>query len=229
MMINMEPIASILIIEDEIDMLELEEYHLAKEGYKVIGLTSIQKVESILQNTQIDIMLIDCNLPDVDGSEYVSYLRDKGITTPVMFVSAKDKDEDVEKGFFCGGDDYLRKPFNMKELVFRVKAILRRTGTIERERLEARDIVMDFNTRKTYIEDKEVNLTKLEFNLLGLFIEHKNKILDREYLLKNIWADNEDTQGRTVNVTINRLRKKIDPDDIKNYITPIRGIGYKFQ
>jgi len=96
-----------------------------------------------------------------------------------MFVSAKDKDEDVEEGFKCGGDDYLRKPFNMKELLYRIKAILRRTNCIEYERLSARDIMMDFNTRKTYIEEREVVLTKQEFELLCLFIQNQNRALER--------------------------------------------------
>ena len=174
-------------------------------------------------------MLVDRTLPHVEGSEFVAYLRDKGVTTPVMFVSAKDTDEEIEEGFMRGADDYLRKPFNIQELIYRVKAILRRTSSIEHERLTARDIVMDFNTRKTFIESSEIALTKLEFELLSLFIKNKNKALEREYLLQNIWNDNEDTQKRTVNVTINRLKKKIDPQDAKEYIVPVRGIGYKFQ
>lgn len=226
---NIDPIATILIIEDNEDLLELEKFHLMKEGYKVIGVTSTKRVEAILGKESIDLMLVDRTLPHVEGSEFIGYLRDKGMTTPVMFVSAKDTDEEIEEGFLRGGDDYLRKPFNMKELLYRVKAILRRTSSIEYERLAARDIVMDFNTRKTYIENGEVELTKLEFELLSLFIKNKNRALEREYLLQNIWNDNEDTQKRTVNVSINRLKKKIDPHDDKEYIVPVRGIGYKFQ
>lgn len=225
---DIDPVATILIIEDNEDLLEIEEFHLMKEGYKVIGVTSTKEVESILEQG-IDLMLVDRTLPRIEGSEFVSYLRDKGVTTPVMFVSAKDKDEEIEEGFIRGGDDYLRKPFNIKELLYRVKAILRRTGSIEHERLTARDIVMDFNARKTYIENDEVALTKLEFELLSLFIQNKNRVLEREYLLQKLWNDNEGTQKRTVNVTINRLKKKIDPHDVKEYIIPIRGIGYKFQ
>lgn len=224
---NIDPIATILIIEDNEDLLELEAFHLIKEGYKVIGITSTKEAESILEEG-IDLMLVDRTLPRIEGSEFVSYLRDKGVTIPVMFVSAKDKDDEIEEGFICGGDDYLRKPFNIKELLYRVKAILRRTNSIEHERLIARDIVMDFNTRKTYIDNMEVELTKLEFELLSVFIKNKNRALEREYLLKNIWNDNEGTQKRTVNVTINRLKKKIDPLEEKEYIVPVRGIGYKF-
>ncbi len=230
MNMNIDPIATILIIEDNEDLLELEEFYLIKEGYNVIGVTSTKEVETMLKQGNIDLMLVDRTLPQVEGSEFVSYLRDKGVTTPVIFVSAKDKDDEIEEGFLRGGDDYLRKPFNMKELLYRVKSILRRTTSdMEHERLIARDIVMDFNTRKTYIENDEVELTKLEFELLSLFIKNKNKALEREYLLQNIWNDNEGTQKRTVNVTINRLKKKIDPQEDKEYIVPIRGIGYKFQ
>ena len=225
---NIDPVATILIIEDNEDLLELEEFYLMKEGYRVIALTSTNEAESILKQG-IDLMLVDRTLPRVEGSEFVSYLRHKGVTTPVMFVSAKDTDKEIEEGFLRGGDDYLRKPFNMKELLYRVKAILRRTNAIEYERLTARDIVMDFNTRKTFIESNEVDLTKLEFELLSLFIKNKNRVLEREYLLQNVWNDNDATQKRTVNVTINRLKKKIDPKEDKEYIVPVRGIGYKFQ
>lgn len=228
MVANIDPVATILIIEDNEDLLELEEFHLMKEGYRVIGLTSTKEVESMLREG-VDLMLVDRTLPHVEGSEFVSYLRNKGVTIPVMFVTAKDTDKEIEEGFMRGADDYLRKPFNMQELIYRVKAILRRTNAIEYERLTARDIVMDFNTRKTFIESNEIALTKLEFELLGLFIKNKNRALEREYLLQNIWNDNEGTQKRTVNVTINRLKKKIDPQDSKEYIVPVRGIGYKFQ
>lgn len=225
---NIDPIATILIIEDNEDLLELEEFHLIKEGYKVIGVTTTKEVESLLEQEGVDLMLVDRTLPRIEGSEFVSYLRDKGVSTPVMFVSAKDKDDEIEEGFIRGGDDYLRKPFNIKELLYRVKAILRRTCATEHERLTARDIVMDFNTRKTYIDNSEIDLTKQEFDLLSLFIKNKNRALEREYLLQSIWNDNEATQKRTVNVTINRLKKKIDPKDEKKYIVPVRGIGYKF-
>lgn len=223
-----ETVATILIIEDDKDLLELESYHLEKEGYKVIPLLNTTKVEATLKTQDIDLMLVDRVLPTIDGAEFVSYLRDKGVVTPVMFISAKNKDSDVEEGYRSGGDDYLRKPFNFNELLFRVKAILKRTSAIEVDRVMARDIMMDFNSRKTYIGDREVGLTKLEFELLALFIQNKERVLDRDVILKKIWKDQVDTQKRTVNVTINRLKKKIDPDESKRYIVPIRGIGYKF-
>ena len=113
MVMKIDPIATILIIEDNEDLLELEEFHLMKEGYRVIGLTSTKEAESVLEQG-VDLMLVDRTLPRVEGSEFVSYLRDKGVTTPVMFVSAKDTDKEIEEGFMRGADDYLRKPLTYK-------------------------------------------------------------------------------------------------------------------
>ena len=107
MVTNIDPVATILIIEDNEDLLELEAFHLMKEGYRVIGLTSTKEVESMLEEG-VDLMLVDRTLPQAEGSEFVAYLRDKGVTTPVMFVSAKDTDEEIEEGFMRGADDYLR-------------------------------------------------------------------------------------------------------------------------
>jgi len=223
---TLKPIATIVVIEDDIELLELEKFHLEKEGFKVLDFISTKNVESILKQ-DIDLMIVDRKLPGIEGSDFIRYIRDKGIQIPVIFVSAKDRDSEIEEGFLSGGDDYLRKPFNTNELIFRVKAILKRTNALQHERLIHRDIVMDLNSRKTYIQESEVVLTKLEFNLLSFFIKNKNRILERDYLLRYVWNNSELKQKRTVNVTINRLKKKIDPENNKEYINPIHGIGYK--
>ena len=223
---TLKPIATIVVIEDDIELLELEKFHLEKEGFKVLDFISTKNVESIL-NQDIDLMIVDRKLPGIEGSDFIRHIRGKGIQIPVIFVSAKDRDSEIEEGYLSGGDDYLRKPFNINELIFRVKAILKRTNALQHERLTHRDIIMDLNSRKTYIQESEVILTKLEFNLLSFFIKNKNRILERDYLLRYVWNDSELKQKRTVNVTINRLKKKIDPENNKEYINPIHGIGYK--
>jgi DNA-binding response OmpR family regulator len=226
---SIDPIATILIIENDEDLLDKEVYYLEKEGYEVIGVTSTQRVEEILKNGEgIDLILMARMLPSVEGSEYIIYLREKGYTTPVMYVSSKTEDYHIEEGYDRGGDDYLRKPFNMNELLYRVKALLKRTKHTEFDKMSARDIVMDFNTRNVYVDEEEVSLTKLEFDLLAFFIENTNKVLKRENILRNIWKDQVNIQKRTVNVTIKRLKEKIDPDNVKEYIIPVRGIGYRF-
>jgi len=220
--------AKIVVVEDEEDLLELLEYNLQKEGYEVIGFLNTKTVEQILEEEEIDLLIMDRNLPGVEGSEFVASLREDGIITPVIYLSAKYKDSDIEEGFLRGGDDYITKPFNMKELFLRIKAILRRTSKkIDEGNLSFRDIFLDKNSRSLSIDGLHVEITKLEFNLLTEFILNKNAVLDRDYLLENVWDDSEEYQYRTVNVAINRLKEKIDPDKTKDYIQTVRGVGYK--
>lgn len=217
---------TILIVEDEEDILELMEYNLQKEGYETIGFLNTKRVLEVLEEETIDLILMDRNLPGAEGSEFVSMLRKKGVQVPVMFVTAKDKESDIEEGFERGGDDYLTKPFSMKELVLRVKAILRRTKKISTEGLVTyRDISLNLGARSVTIDSKPIDLTKLEFDLLYALINNQNIVLDRDYLLEHVWKD-EMFQERTVNVAINRLKEKIDPEKNKEYIKTVRGVGY---
>jgi len=219
--------AHIVIIEDEEDLLELSEYRLEKEGYQVTGFLSTKHVEKLLIEESVDLLIVDRNLPGIEGSEFIEKLRNEGYKIPVIFVSAKDRDSEIEEGFLRGGDDYLTKPFNMNELILRVKSILRRTKVSNKGKIIYKDIVLDLDERRSYIENREVTLSRLEFELLSYFIQNKNIVLNRDQLLEEVWRDEEFKQVKTVNVTINRLKKKIDPNKTKDYIQPIRGIGYK--
>jgi DNA-binding response OmpR family regulator len=220
--------ANIVIVEDEEDLLELIEYNLTKEGFETIGFLNTKTVPQILEEEEIDLLIMDRNLPGVEGSEFVASLRADGITTPVIYVSAKSADSDIEEGFLRGGDDYITKPFNMKELILRVKAILKRTAKKHNEGMVShRDLVLDKSSRTLSVAGEKVDVTKLEFDLLYEFIVNKNSVLDRDYLLENVWNDAETYQYRTVNVAINRLKEKIDPDKTKDYIQTVRGVGYK--
>jgi len=220
--------AKIVVVEDEEDLLELLEYNLEKEGHEVIGFLNTKTVKQILEEEDIDLLIMDRNLPGVEGSEFVASLREDGVITPVIYLSAKDKDSDIEEGFLRGGDDYITKPFNMKELFLRVKAILRRTSKkVDEGNLSFRDIFLNKSSRSLKIDGLHVEITKLEFKLLSEFILNKNTVLDRDYLLENVWNDSDEYQYRTVNVAINRLKEKIDPDKTKDYIQTVRGVGYK--
>lgn len=220
--------AKIVIVEDEEDLLELIEYNLTKEGYEVIGFLNTKSVEQMLSEESVDLLIMDRNLPGVEGSEFVQALRKEGCATPVIYLSAKSQEGEIEEGFMRGADDYITKPFNMKELLLRIKAILRRTSKkVEEGILAYRDLVLDRSSRTISVDGKSVDVTKLEFNLLCEFILNKNSVLDRDYLLENVWDGAEEYQYKTVNVAINRLKEKIDPDKSKNYIQTVRGIGYK--
>ena len=220
--------ATIVIVEDEEDLLELLEYTLQKEGFETVGFLNTKTVMQLLDEEEIDLLIMDRNLSSVEGSEFVKSMRSEGINIPVIFLSAKDKEEDILEGFERGGDDYITKPFNMQELVLRIKAVLKRTSKkVAQERLSHRDLLLDKETREVFVDGKAVEVTKLEFDLLWEFVANKNSVLDRDYLLENVWHDTENYQHKTVNVAINRLKEKIDPDKTKEYIQTVRGVGYK--
>ncbi|MBP1682013.1 MAG: two-component system response regulator [Proteobacteria bacterium] len=217
---------TILIIEDEEDLLELLEYHLQKEGYETLGFLSTKNVEKCLQEEPIDLLIVDRNLPGVEGSEFVEALRKKGFSQAVIFVTAKDSDANIEEGFVRGCDDYVTKPYNMKELLLRIKAILSRTSPASKSTLSYRDLMLDLEAHRLQVNGKEVELTKLEFDLLCTLIENKSSVLSREFLLEHVWKSDDFFQDKTVNVAINRLKAKIDPTKEKEYIKSIWGVGY---
>jgi len=219
----------ILIVDDDNDILELLEYNLSNAGYDVIGFLNTKHVRRVLQEEPVDLIIMDRNLPDIEGSSYIEMLRSKNINTPVIFLSAKDSQEEINEGFLKGGDDYITKPFDIEELQLRIKAVLNRYNINSKEtqkNLEYQDIKLDLNLHKATIGEYEADLTKLETALLHILIVNKGKVLDREFLLKHIWKDTENIHQKTVNVAMKRLKEKIDPFKNKEYIKTIRGVGY---
>ncbi|MDD3026311.1 MAG: response regulator transcription factor [Aliarcobacter skirrowii] len=218
----------ILIVEDEEDMLELLEYTLQKEGYDTIGFLNVDKnVRKVLDEENIDLILMDRNLPNIEGTTFIKELRVSGYSNPVIYITAKDKENDILEGFEAFADDYITKPFNLKELIARVKAVIKRTSK-ELEFIKAKDIVYNFANKKFYIDNKEIELTQLESSLLFEFINNQDILLSRDYLLEKVWKDSLDKKEKTVNVAIKRLKSKIDPKAKKNYIKAVRGEGYIF-
>ena len=218
----------ILIIEDEEDILELLEYTLQKEGYETIGFLTVDKnVRNILDEENIDLILMDRNLPGIEGTTFINEIKKQGYSNPVIYVTAKDNDEDILQGFDSHADDYITKPFNLKELCARVKAVIKRTSK-EVDVLKIKDIVYKSSNKKFYIDNIEVELTNLEHDLLLEFIKNKDILMTREHLLNTVWEDSFDKKEKTVNVAIKRLKAKIDPDGTKDYIRSVRGEGYIF-
>lgn len=219
--------AIVLIVEDEEDILDLVEYNLSKEGYETIGTLNAKNVNDLLEQENVDLIIMDRNLPNCEGAMLVKSLRKKGFIQPVIFLSAKDKEEDKLEGFDSGGDDYITKPFSVKELVARVNAVVKRANK-EADIIRIKDIVYKEKSKEFYIEDKLVELTQLERMLLLEFIKNQGVLLSRDYLLNTIWKDGFEKKEKTVNVAIKRLKEKIDPKRDKNYIKSVRGEGYMF-
>ncbi len=216
----------IVVVEDELDILELIEYNLTKEGYDVEGFLEPSRVEELLSSEHVDLLIMDRNLPHTEGMEFVKNLRKKGFQTPVIFLTAKTEDSHKIEGFEAGADDYITKPFNVSELLLRIKAVLKRTSN-KKESLQHKDIVILMDSQQVFVGGNEIALTKLEFNLLCELIKNKNVVLGRDSLLSTVWSDEEIYQDRTVDVAIKRLKEKIDPNKTKNYISSVRGVGYK--
>ena len=216
---------TILIVEDEEDILDLMEYTLTKEGYDVITCVDTTNVKDILDEDNISLILMDRNLPSVEGTKFIASIRKLGYNEPVIYVSAKDSSDNILEGFEAGGDDYITKPFDLNEFKARIKAVIKRTTKIQ-EVMKFRDITYQ-NAKKTFfIENKEVKLTHLEHDLLLEFMKNENILLSREILLEKVWKDSINKQPKTVNVAIKRLKENIDPTGEKNYIHSIRGEGY---
>jgi len=218
---------TILIVEDEEDILDLMEYTLSKEGYDVITCIDTSNIKNILDEEEIALILMDRNLPNVEGTHYIAKLRTDGYNHPVIYVSAKDSSDDIVDGFESGGDDYITKPFNLNELKARVKALIRRTQKVE-DVIKYRDILYKRANKTFFIQEQEIKLTHLEHDLFLEFIKNPNILLSRDVLLTNVWKDSVNKQMKTVNVAIKRLKEHIDPNGTKNYIQAVRGEGYIF-
>jgi len=218
---------TILVVEDEQDILDLIEYTLTKDGHDVISCLDTKLVEQLLLEEQIDLILMDRNLPSTEGSVFIQALREKGFNQPVIYITAKDKDEDILEGFNRGADDYITKPFNLDILKARVNAIVKRSKK-NLEVQKVRDILYKASQKKFYINEKEIKLTQLEHDLLLEFFKNRDVLLSRETLLENVWEEYTDVKPKTVNVAIKRLKEKIDPSGKKEYIKSVRGEGYIF-
>jgi len=223
----------ILIIEDERPLAEAVEFSLRKEGYEVDIALDGESGWTKYEKGTYDLILLDLMLPGVDGMEICRRIGRQGMT-PVIMLTAKDSDVDKILGLEMGADDYVTKPFNMRELAARVKAVLRRVGSGEPERVGGRmqvgDIVIDGERHEVVVDGSVVDMPLMEYRLLELFMRNPGKALAREYLLNKAWEGDFYGQTKTLDVHIRRLREKIEKDPAHpERIITVRGIGYRFE
>lgn len=226
----------ILTIDDEQHIRELLEYNLTKAGYKVLGAETGEKGLELLKKAQVDLALLDCMLPGIDGVEVLRRIRADSMlaSLPVIMLTAKGGEIDKVLGLEMGADDYLSKPFGIRELEARVKALLRRStpGKMEVQsepKLLAGDLEIDHGAREARLRGESVTLSLKEYELLYLLASHPNRVYTREQLLEQIWGYAYLGETRTVDVHIRNLRRKLERIAKKpEYIQTVRGIGYKF-
>jgi DNA-binding response OmpR family regulator len=204
----------IAIIEDEEDLLELIEFNLKMEGFDAVGFLNTKKVKDFIIEENPDLLIVDRNLPDIEGSEFVKELKNEGFNIPVIFLTAKVTEKDVIEGFEKGADDYIKKPFSIKELIARIKAVLKRYNK-EINFLTYKNYKLDLLNKNLSIDNNIIDLTKAEFKLLKIFFENPKRIITKEEISEIL-----DISEKSVNVAINRVNHKTNLIDIK------RGIGY---
>jgi len=223
----------IVIIEDEQDIVELVRYNFRKEGFEVESFGRGKEGLEYLRRNSADLVLIDILLPDLDGFEICKRLRadERLRTLPAIFLTAKGEEIDRVLGLEIGADDYVVKPFSPRELVARVKAVLRRQERVleKGEVVEAGDLRLDSRTQEVTVRGRAVELSTLEFRLLHFLASHPRRIFSRDRLLDEVWGRDRFVTPRTVDVHIRRLREKIEIQPEKpQYLQTVRGSGYRF-
>ncbi len=228
----------ILTVDDEEHILELLKYNLQSNGYIVVQSEYGEKALNILETTNIDAVILDLMLPDIDGIEVLRRIRmnEKLKKLPVIMLTAKNEEFDTVLGLEMGADDYLGKPFSMRELLARLKSVLRRTEDLENVVEEKEDILTFDNItinetfRTVTVNNEIIDMPLKEYELLLLFARNPGRVFSRENLLERIWGYDFLGETRTVDVHIRNLRKKIEFDDANpTFIKTVRGIGYKFR
>ena len=223
----------ILIVEDERDIVRMLEYNLKKEGFRVVSASDGREALRRAEREHPDIIILDLMLPEIDGLEVCKTLKQSSGTAdiPIIMLTAKAQETDKIVGLELGADDYITKPFSIRELTARVKAVLRRAREKEKlpEIFKIGNLTIDFSKIKVAIGNKPVELTAKEFELLSALIKAKGRVLSRDYLLDNIWGFDQavEIQSRTVDVHIQTLRKKLKTE-AKRVVT-VKNYGYRFE
>ena len=221
----------ILIIEDEPDIRKTLEYNISREGYKVVCASSLSKGKEHINSSDFSLILLDLMLPDGSGLDLCREIKsdkDKS-STPIIILTAKDDEVDKVVGFELGADDYVTKPFSVRELILRIKAVLKR-GAEKKETLEVQrqfgELIMDIDSHEVFVNNEQIILTALEFRLLRQLVDRRGRVQSRDQLLSDVWGYSAEVTTRTVDTHIKRLREKLGT--MGKYVQTIRGVGYKF-
>ncbi|MDC0979787.1 response regulator transcription factor [Balneolaceae bacterium] len=220
---------TILVVDDERDLLDLIEYNLKKEGFKVLKAENGEEGISKAKEHKPDLILLDIMMPKMDGLEAVEIMRkdDDLKKTPIIFLTARSDEKTEIDGLNKGGDDYITKPISTTKLVSRIKAVLRRFDDSEQtaNKLEVHDLQIDKDRYIVLQEGNEFQLPRKEFELLFFLASRKGKVLDRQTLLNKVWGDNIYVVDRTVDVHVRKIREKLGD----HYIETVKGVGYRFK
>lgn len=220
----------ILIVEDDLDILNLLRYYFQYDGYETYTAKDGMQAIDCIQEARPDLVVLDLMLPEMSGLEVCKRIKANPVTAgiPVIMLTAKGEEEDRISGFELGADDYVVKPFSPKELLLRVKAVLRRSERSYKENVfEQNGLRVEYDSFRVFIHGQEAGLTATEFHLLAALIKAAGRVLTREQLLDQVWGYEFVGYARTVDTHMHRLRHKMGP--LADWIETVRGIGYRFR
>jgi two-component system OmpR family response regulator len=217
----------LLVVDDEKVLVDLLSDALRFAGYEVHAAATGLEALRVAADVRPDLVVLDVNLPDLDGFEVCRRLRADGDQVPVIFLTARDDPSDLRTGFTRGGDDYVTKPFSLEELRFRIEAVLRRTlgGPVAEDQLRCADLAMDLGAHRVWRGDEEVQLSPTEFRLLRYLMLNEGRVLSKTQILDHVWQYDFDGDGSIVETYISYLRRKVDGREPK-LIRTVRGFGY---
>lgn len=217
----------ILVVEDNHRLNDSLKMNLVHEGYSVDVAYDGQEGQDLAELTPYDLIILDILLPRKDGLEVCRELRRRRIPTPILLLTARDSIDDRVQGLDCGADDYLVKPFAMRELLARLRALQRRPLPYTSGQLETGDLLLDPVTHRVEREGRPIDLTPREFALLEYLMHHPNQVITREMIEQHIWNDELEYESNVIDVYVRRLRRKIDDPFATRLLTTIRGVGYR--
>jgi two-component system phosphate regulon response regulator PhoB len=221
----------ILVVEDEIAIRDMLQFVLAPAGFKIMEAGDIKDAEKQIAKHIPDLILLDWMLPGMNGIDFAKQLKRHSLTKniPIIMLTARAEEENKIRGLEVGADDYITKPFSPRELIARIKTVLRRgVLTTPEDIIQVNELFLDKNTHKVSIKSELLELTPIEYKLLHFFMTHQNRIYSREQLLHHVWGGEHDIDERTVDVQVRRLRSRLKPFACDHYIKTMRGSGYQF-
>jgi two-component system, OmpR family, response regulator len=220
----------VLVVEDEDSIRDLVATALRFTGFPVSAVASGRAAIAEVRNEPFDLLILDVNLPDVDGYEICRKIRADGNNVAVIFLTARDDPADLKSGFTAGGDDYLTKPFSLEELMLRIDAVLRRTGgnQVETSRLVAGEVVLDQDAYRVWRGDEEISLSPTEFRLLRYLMQNQDRVVSKNQILDHVWDYEYVGDLNAVETYVSYLRKKLGDKDA-HLIRTVRGFGYSLQ
>ncbi len=219
----------VLLVDDDEDHVRLLSACLQAENYKVVEALGGEQASEWLISSMFDLIILDWTMPDISGVEVCRSFRSRGGITPILFLTGKTEIVDKEEGLDAGGDDYLTKPFDVRELLARMKALLRRPSYIQTEILKARNIELDTLKRSVTLSGETIPMTPKEFDLLEVFMRHPNQVFTQDRLLDLVWANDTDKAIDVIRQTVARVRNAIGETKQNRLIRTVHGVGYRLE